>query len=91
MTSEVRVQTDPLEVTLPEQHKALSADSEETRESALTLTISAAIKQLYARFYGHDRTTATTYNVNVVVRVLQRAGELPVPEAATPAATRAQA
>ena len=46
---------------MPEQHKALSADSEETQRSALTLTISAAIEQLYARFYGHDRTTATTY------------------------------
>lgn len=58
---------------MPEQHKALSADSEETQRSALTLTISAAIEQLYARFYGHDRTTATTYiNDNVVVCVLQR-------------------
>ena len=40
--------------------------------SGLTEAISAAIVDLYARFYGHDRTTATTYiNDNVVVCVLE--------------------
>lgn len=38
----------------------------------LTRAISAAIVDLYADFYGHDRTTATTYiNDNVVVCVLE--------------------
>ena len=38
----------------------------------LTEAISAAIVDLYARFYGHDRTTATTYNYdNVVVCILE--------------------
>jgi uncharacterized protein YbcI len=38
----------------------------------LTEAISAAIVDLYARFYGHDRTTATTYiNDNVVVCILE--------------------
>ena len=41
--------------------------------SDLTEAISAAIVDLYARFYGHDRTTATTYiNDNVVVCVLEK-------------------
>ena len=36
--------------------------------SALTDAISAAMVDLYAEFYDHDRTTATTYiNDNVVV------------------------
>ena len=38
----------------------------------LTQEISAAIVDLYARFYGHDRTRATTYiNDNVVVCILE--------------------
>jgi len=39
---------------------------------ALTDAISAAMVALYADFYDHDRTTATTYiNDNVVVCVLE--------------------
>lgn len=39
---------------------------------ALTEAISAALVDLYAEFYDHDRTTATTYiNDNVVVCVLE--------------------
>ena len=38
----------------------------------LTAAISAAMVQLYSEFYGHERTTATTYiNDNVVVCVLE--------------------
>lgn len=38
----------------------------------LTEAISAALVDLYGRFYGHDRTTATTYiNDNVVVCILE--------------------
>ena len=38
----------------------------------LTEAISAALVELYAEFYDHDRTTATTYiNDNVVVCVLE--------------------
>jgi uncharacterized protein YbcI len=38
----------------------------------LTEAISAAMVELYAEFYGHDRTTATTYiNDNIVVCVLE--------------------
>ena len=38
----------------------------------LTTAISAAIVKLYAEFYGHERTTATTYiNDNVVLCVLE--------------------
>ena len=38
----------------------------------LTDAISAAMVELYAEHYGHDRTTATTYiNDNVVVCVLE--------------------
>jgi uncharacterized protein YbcI len=38
----------------------------------LTEEISAALVELYGKFYGHDRTTATTYiNDNVVVCVLE--------------------
>ena len=41
-------------------------------ELALTDAISASMVELYGRFYGHDRTTATTYlNDNVVVCVLE--------------------
>lgn len=40
--------------------------------SALTDAISAALVSLYAEFYDHERTTATTYiNDNVVVCVLE--------------------
>ncbi|HEX7278013.1 MAG TPA: Na-translocating system protein MpsC family protein [Solirubrobacterales bacterium] len=40
--------------------------------SALTDAISAAVVELYAEFYDHERTTATTYiNDNVVVCVLE--------------------
>lgn len=40
--------------------------------SALTDAISAAVVSLYAEFYDHERTTATTYiNDNVVVCVLE--------------------
>jgi len=39
---------------------------------ALTEAISAAMVDLYADFYNHDRTTATTYvNQNVVICVLE--------------------
>lgn len=39
---------------------------------ALTEAISAAMVELYAEFYDHDRTTATTYiNDNVVVCILE--------------------
>lgn len=38
----------------------------------LTSAISAEMVRLYAEFYGHERTTATTYiNDNVVVCVLE--------------------
>lgn len=41
-------------------------------QARLTEAISAAMVELYAEFYGHDRTTATTYiNDNVVVCVLE--------------------
>ena len=40
--------------------------------SALTDAISVAVAALYAEFYDHERTTATTYiNDNVVVCVLE--------------------
>ena len=40
--------------------------------AALTEAISAAMVDLYAEFYDHERTTATTYiNDNVVVCVLE--------------------
>ena len=43
-----------------------------TADGALTDAISASMVELYGRFYGHDRTTATTYlNDNVVVCVLE--------------------
>lgn len=43
-----------------------------TASTELTEAISAAMVELYGRFYGHDRTTATTYiNDNVVVCVLE--------------------
>ena len=43
-----------------------------TKRSELTEAISAAMVELYAAFYDHDRTTATTYiNDNIVVCVLE--------------------
>ena len=40
--------------------------------AALTEAISASMVELYARHYGHDRTTGTTYiNDNVVLCVLE--------------------
>ncbi len=51
----------------------MSANSGEQQGGAeLTEAISAALVELYAEFYDHDRTTATTYiNDNVVVCVLE--------------------
>ena len=47
-------------------------ESPALQSSALTDAISAAMVELYADFYNHDRTTATTYiNQNVVVCVLE--------------------
>jgi uncharacterized protein YbcI len=41
-------------------------------ETGLTRAISAAIVELYATFYGHHRTTATTYlNDKIVLCVLE--------------------
>ena len=41
-------------------------------DGSLTRAISASMVDLYARHYGHDRTTATTYiNDNVVVCLLE--------------------
>jgi uncharacterized protein YbcI len=41
-------------------------------EEALKVAISAAIVDLYAEFYGHHRTTATTYlNERIVLCVLE--------------------
>ena len=41
-------------------------------DEQLTSAISAEMVRLYAEFYGHDRTTATTYiNDNVVICVLE--------------------
>jgi uncharacterized protein YbcI len=42
------------------------------KDESLTDAISAAMVELYAVFYEHDRTTATTYiNDNIVVCVLE--------------------
>ena len=53
----------------------LAASPDEPRDpqgSVLTDAISASMVALYAEFYDHDRTTATTYiNDNVVVCVLE--------------------
>jgi len=47
-------------------------DSRAEQPLALTEAISQEIVALYARVYGHDRTTATTYiNDNVVLCVLE--------------------
>jgi len=41
-------------------------------QTVLTRSISSAVVDLYRTYYGHDRTTATTYiNDNVVVCVLE--------------------
>ena len=46
--------------------------SHDLQGEALTAAISASMVKLYAAFYDHDRTTATTYiNDNVVVCVLE--------------------
>jgi uncharacterized protein YbcI len=43
-----------------------------TDRRALTEAISAAMVELYAAYYAHDRTTATTYiNDNIIVCVLE--------------------
>jgi uncharacterized protein YbcI len=50
----------------------MSATGVRADETELTDAISAAIVQLYATFYGHDRTTATTYlNDKIVLCVLE--------------------
>ncbi|MGI8713000.1 MAG: Na-translocating system protein MpsC family protein [Solirubrobacteraceae bacterium] len=47
------------------------ADDLPLRGTELTTAIFAAVSALYRDFYGHDRTTATTYiNDNIVVCVL---------------------
>ena len=44
----------------------------QTRAPDVNRAISAAMVELYAEFYGHGRTTATTYiNDNIVVCVLE--------------------
>lgn len=44
----------------------------EVAHDELKVAISASMVDLYARFYGHDRTTGTTYiNDNIVVCVLE--------------------
>ena len=49
-----------------------SGDAGGPNNSRLTEAISAAMVELYAEFYRHDRTTATTYiNDNVVLCVLE--------------------
>lgn len=48
------------------------SDSGSLEGSELTVAISAAMVELYAEFYEHDRTTATTYiNDKIVVCVLE--------------------
>lgn len=50
----------------------MNADGAPTESSELTAAISAAMVELYAAFYDHDRTTATTYiNDHIVVCVLE--------------------
>jgi len=50
----------------------MNADGALTESSELTAAISAAMVELYAAFYDHDRTTATTYiNDHIVVCVLE--------------------
>ena len=46
----------------------MTASGARADESELTAAISAAMVELYAAFYDHDRTTATTYiNDKIVV------------------------
>jgi uncharacterized protein YbcI len=48
------------------------SDDAPLQGDALTRAISAAMVSLYAKAYGHDRTTASTYiNENVVVCILE--------------------
>jgi uncharacterized protein YbcI len=50
----------------------MSATASDRAEGELTRAISAAMVELYASFYQHARTTATTYiNDNIVVCVLE--------------------
>jgi len=50
----------------------MTATATWTEPPELTIAISAAIVELYAAFYDHDRTTATTYiNDEIVVCVLE--------------------
>jgi len=50
----------------------VSADATPTGHPELTEAISAAMVELYAEFYGHDRANATTYiNDNIVVCILE--------------------
>lgn len=50
----------------------MAGDAVPLSGAELTEAISAAMVDLYGRFYGHDRTTATTYiNDNVVVCILE--------------------
>ena len=50
----------------------MSATATDQHDSQLTRAISAAMVALYATFYDHSRTTATTYiNDNVVVCLLE--------------------
>ena len=50
----------------------MSAATTNQADSELNRAISAAMVELYAIFYRHDRTTATTYiNDNIVVCVLE--------------------
>ena len=57
---------------IPNRGSAPEAEPHLSADGMLTDAISAAMVELYAEFYGHDRTTATTYiNDNVVVCVLE--------------------
>jgi uncharacterized protein YbcI len=50
----------------------MSVTDTHSADSGLTRAISDAMVELYATFYQHDRTTATTYiNDNIVVCVLE--------------------
>ena len=50
----------------------MNASYAPTEGSELTVAISAAMVELYAEFYAHDRTTASTYiNDNIIVCVLE--------------------
>jgi len=50
----------------------MSGANAQLEGSDLTDAISAAMVSLYSRYYGHDRTTGTTYmNDNVVVCILE--------------------